>query len=126
MPYRDSECKTFFSQMILPAVISGLLAVPCALGILFLAAKKKSHPAEQIKGATALWRNVEPYSPAAERLLADAVLEFYGIRRNNPELKEFLERQCWYPAPERPIDPELKERLLKAGTTEAPSGETQK
>ena len=30
------------------------------------------------------------------------------------------------PAPPRPIDPELKERLLKAGTTEAPSGESQK
>ena len=90
------------------------------------AARKKSHPEEQIKGATALWRNVEPYSPAAERLLADAVLEFYGIRRNNPELKEFLERQCWYPAPSRPIDPELKERLLKAGTAGAPSGETRK
>ena len=42
MPYRDSECKTFFSQMILPAVISGLLAVPCALGLLFLAAKGNS------------------------------------------------------------------------------------
>ena len=30
------------------------------------------------------------------------------------------------PATPRPIDPELKERLLKAGTADAPSGESQK
>ena len=90
------------------------------------AEKNKTRSSEQIKGAREHWTNQQPYSPAVERLLADAVLEFYGIRRNNPELKEFLERQCWYPAPSRPIDPELKERLLRAGTTEAPSGETRK
>ena len=51
-------------------------------------------------------------SPGAERNLADAVLEFHGIRRNNPEIKDFLENQCWYPAEPRPIDPGLKKRLL--------------
>lgn len=34
MPYGDSECKTFYSQMFLPAVISGLLVVPCVLAYL--------------------------------------------------------------------------------------------
>ena len=34
MPYGDSECKTFYSQLILPAVISGLLIVPCVLAYL--------------------------------------------------------------------------------------------
>lgn len=91
------------------------------------AEKNKTRSPEQIEGAKEYWTNLEPYSPAVERLLADAVLEFYGIRRNNPELKEFLERQCWYPAASRPIDPELKERLLKAGAADAAtSGETRK
>jgi hypothetical protein len=61
----------------------------------------------------AFWKGVGPYSPAVERNLADAVLEFYGIPRNNPEIKEFLELQCWYPASPRPIDPALKKRLLE-------------
>ena len=90
------------------------------------AEKNKTRPPEQIKGAREHWTNQQPYSPAVERLLADAVLEFYGIRRNNPELKEFLERQCWYPAAPRPIDPELKERLLKAGAADAPAAEVPK
>ena len=34
MPYGDSECKTFYSRLILPAVISGLLVVPCVLAYL--------------------------------------------------------------------------------------------
>jgi len=79
------------------------------------AAKNKSHPENQIKTVTAHWRNLESYSPAVERNLADVVLEFYGIPRNNPEIKDFLEKQCWYPADPRPIDPALKKRLLEAG-----------
>ena len=74
--------------------------------------RAKDRPADQIKAATEHWQKIEPYSPAVERNLADAVLEFYGIRRNNPEIKDFLEIQCWYPAEPRPIDPKLKERLL--------------
>ena len=75
--------------------------------------RAKDRPADQIKEATEHWQKLEPYSPAVERNLADAVLEFYGIRRNNPEIKDFLEIQCWYPAEPRPIDPKLKERLLR-------------
>ena len=78
------------------------------------AEKRKTHPASQIKDAAAYWQRVGPYTPAVERNLADAVLEFYGIRRNNPEIRDFLERQCWYPAEPRPIDPALKKHLLKA------------
>ena len=72
-----------------------------------------AYPAQQIKTATEHWRNLEPYSPAVERNLADVILEFYGIRRNNPEIRDFLELQCWYPAEPRPVEPELKKRLLK-------------
>ena len=79
------------------------------------AKKRKNYPAGQIKEAAAFWQRVEPYTPAVERNLADAVLEFYGIRRNNPEIRDFLERQCWYPAEPRSIDPALKEHLMKAG-----------
>lgn len=90
------------------------------------AEKKGTYPAKQIKTATEHWRNLEPYSPAVERNLADVILEFYGIRRNNPEIRDFLELQCWYPAEPRPIEPELKERLLKADTVDTPSGKAQK
>lgn len=77
------------------------------------AKKNKTHPEKQIQMATAHWQGVVPYSSAVERNLADAVLEFYGIRRNNPEIGDFLEIQCWYPAAPRPIDPALKNRLEK-------------
>ena len=83
------------------------------------AEKKKTHPGEQIRKATAYWQKIEPYSPAVERNLADAILEFYGIRRNNPEIQDFLERQYWYPAEPRTIDPGLKERLMKAGAPDS-------
>lgn len=42
MPYGDSECKTFYSQLILPAVLSGLLAIPCVLSVLLLLTKSDS------------------------------------------------------------------------------------
>ena len=81
------------------------------------AEKTGTYPAKQIKTATEHWQNLEPYSPAVERNLADVILEFYGIRRNNPEIRDFLELECWYPAEPRPFEPELKKRLL--GVAEA-------
>ena len=54
-----------------------------------------------------------------ERNLADAVLEFYGIPRNNPDIKEFLELQCWYPVKNPPkIDEAYREFLLKVSRGE--------
>jgi len=68
----------------------------------------------------AFWKGVGPYSPAVERNLADAVLEFYGIPRNNPEIKEFLELQCWYPVKNPPkIDDGYREFLLKVSRGES-------
>lgn len=49
-----------------------------------------------------------------EKDLADTILEFYGIATGNTRIIPFLKRQFWYPTSEkRPIDGELKERLLK-------------
>lgn len=73
----------------------------------------KTFDRKQTEEAIAFWQSIEPYTPSVERNLADAVLEFYGIARNNPEIKEFLELQCWYPASPRSIDPALKKRLLE-------------
>lgn len=49
-----------------------------------------------------------------EKDLADTILEFYGIATGNTRIIPFLKRQFWYPTNEkRPIDGELKEKLLK-------------
>lgn len=58
--------------------------------------------------------SIKPYSPQMAKNLADAILEFYGIHTENPEIKDFLNTQIWYPAQPRPIQPELKARLEKA------------
>ncbi len=53
-------------------------------------------------------------SKEVERNVADVILEFYGIRTDNPAIRDFLENQCWYPVTEqREISAELKARLLK-------------
>lgn len=82
------------------------------------AAREKSR---QENPEAAVPDNGEPFSVPPdftvqdEKNLADAVLEFYGIRRTNPEIQDFLDAQIWYPAETRPIDPALRERLEQAG-----------
>ena len=45
--------------------------------------------------------------------IADAVLEFYGVKTNNPEITEFLNNQFWYKhGTNLKIDSEYKEFLL--------------
>lgn len=54
-----------------------------------------------------------PYSPAVRKNIADVVLEFHGIPRNNPAIRDFLDDQCWYPVSEpRPMDEKYKQMLL--------------
>ncbi len=72
---------------------------------------KKESPAMYEKYGKAV-QDPEPYSPAVGKNLADAVLEFYGIRTDNPEIRDFLELQCWYPVKNPPkLSPALKARL---------------
>jgi len=47
------------------------------------------------------------------RNIADAILEFYGVKTNNPEIKEFLSNQFWYThGTNLKIDNEYKKFLL--------------
>ncbi len=51
--------------------------------------------------------------PGAEKNLADVILEFYGIARNNPDIADFLKLQTWYPVKNPPaLDDALKTKLL--------------
>ncbi len=60
-------------------------------------------------------RPLEPYSAAVRKNLADAVLEFYGIPRHNPEIADFLADQHWYPVREpRELDTDYRQLLLDA------------
>ena len=74
-----------------------------------------------------LWktRHLEPYSPAVRRNLADVVLEFHGIARNNPEIADFLADQYWYPVREkRELTESYRQLLMSASSGEiASSGE---
>ena len=59
-------------------------------------------------------RNIPVYGPAVRKNIADAILEFYGIPRNNPEIADFLTDQVWYPVKEmRKINEAYKQMLLK-------------
>lgn len=58
--------------------------------------------------------NEKAFSDKDRKNIADIVLEFYGIKTDNPEISDFLEDQCWYPVEVAPkIDEKLKKKLLK-------------
>ena len=59
-------------------------------------------------------RNIPPYGAAVRKNIADVILEFYGIARNNPEIADFLADQMWYPVKTPPqIKDDYKKMLLK-------------
>ena len=59
-------------------------------------------------------RNFPDYGPAVRKNIADVILEFHGIARNNPEIADFLADQVWYPVKTpRPMDETYKQMLLK-------------
>ena len=59
-------------------------------------------------------RNIPPYGAAVRKNIADVILEFYGIARNNPEIADFLADQMWYPVKTPPqIKDDYKQMLLK-------------
>ena len=59
-------------------------------------------------------RIIPDYGPAVQKNIADVILEFHGIARNNPEIADFLADQVWYPVKTpRPMDETYKQMLLK-------------
>ena len=59
-------------------------------------------------------RIIPDYGPAVRKNIADVILEFHGIARNNPEIADFLADQVWYPVKTpRPMDETYKQMLLK-------------
>ena len=59
-------------------------------------------------------RNIPPYGAEVRKNIADVILEFYGIARNNPEIADFLADQMWYPVKTPPqIKDDYKQMLLK-------------
>ena len=64
-------------------------------------------------------RNIHAYDAAVQKNIADVVLEFHGIARNNPEIADFLADQVWYPVKTpRKIDESYKQMLLKISNGE--------
>ena len=60
------------------------------------------------------WSRVQPYSSRVKKQIADVVLEFYGIKRNNAEIRDFLINQFWYPQKNPPqITEDFKKYLLE-------------
>lgn len=67
------------------------------------------------------WKNrkTDTYSPSVRKNIADVVLEFHGIPRNNPEIADFLADQHWYPVRQpRKIEETYKQMLLKISAEE--------
>ena len=59
-------------------------------------------------------RIIPAYGAEVRKNIADVVLEFHGIPRNNPEIADFLVDQVWYPVKTpRQIDESYKQMLLK-------------
>ena len=59
-------------------------------------------------------RIIPAYGAEVRKNIADVVLEFHGIPRNNPEIADFLADQVWYPVKTpRQIDESYKQMLLK-------------
>ncbi|MBE6370220.1 MAG: hypothetical protein E7056_08700 [Lentisphaerae bacterium] len=59
-------------------------------------------------------RIIPAYGAEVRKNIADVILEFHGIARNNPEIADFLADQVWYPVKTpRQIDNSYKQMLLK-------------
>ena len=59
-------------------------------------------------------RMIPAYGAEVRKNIADVILEFHGIARNNPEIADFLADQVWYPVKTpRPMDETYKQMLLK-------------
>jgi len=59
-------------------------------------------------------RIIPTYGAEVRKNIADVVLEFHGIPRNNQEIADFLADQVWYPVKTpRQIDNSYKQMLLK-------------
>ena len=72
---------------------------------------QKQHP--QVYEKYWKHRMIPTYGPAVRKNIADAILEFHGIARNNPEIADFLADQVWYPVKTpRQIDASYKQMLL--------------
>lgn len=81
---------------------------------LFEAIKKEYDKKSVRKGNSKAFTVMPEWSSADNKNIADAILEFYGIKTDNPDIADFLESQIWYPATSPlPIDPQLKAYLMK-------------
>lgn len=59
-------------------------------------------------------RSKEEFSKEDKKLIADLILEFYGVKTDNKAVKKFLDAQVWYPPQNPPkLDDNLKSELLK-------------
>ena len=59
-------------------------------------------------------RSNEEFSKEDKKVIADFILEFYGVKTGNKALKQFLDAQVWYPQQTPPkLDGNLKSELLK-------------
>ena len=64
-------------------------------------------------------RNIPIYGAEVRKNIADAILEFYGVARNNPEIADFLADQIWYSVVNAiEIDENYKQFLLKISAGE--------
>ena len=83
--------------------------------------KKQSEIKEQVKNKNPqayekYWKHrmIPAYGAEVRKNIADVVLEFHVIPRNNPEIADFLADQVWYPVKTpRPMDETYKQMLLK-------------
>lgn len=56
----------------------------------------------------------EAFSDADRKNIADAILEFYGVRTGTADIADFLENQSWYPVKNPPpLDAALRVELMK-------------
>ena len=80
-------------------------------------AKQREHAKRELpEKYENFWKklNIAVYGPEVRKNVADAVLEFHGIPRHNPEIADFLADQYWYPVKNPPkIDAGYREFLLK-------------
>ncbi len=67
---------------------------------------------EQRSLVEAHWAGVNSFDRSVAQNLADVVREYHGITTANPEIRDFLATQDWYPVKTPPpLSPELKARL---------------
>ena len=124
-PRKDDDIRIGYAFPAIPMDI-GQFELFCDILKLTLeteAAQRERARKERPEAYERYWKKRDAvYGPEVRKNVADAVLEFHGVPRHNPQIADFLADQYWYPVgTPPPLSEEYRRYLLDVSNGGAPA-----